>query len=695
MSEGKAEGRCFRLYSTLLAGALTLVFAAVLARIAQLQLHPSDELVEQMTPRVSSTKELSLRGDMTDRLGRLLSATRFSKRVVIDPTLVADLDKTINALAPAIGVSSDGLGQKLVWAMGENRRRTLLIEEAAKSGSGVAQAVEDEEVVEAPVAVNGVYPTSHDDGGDDGGAGPTLKKPIRYLVLSGMLDDEQVRAVRRVVSNRKLKIKGVSLESQALREFLGGDEVSEIVGLYGWQGVHKTGSEARKDKELQGQPGKVGYVRDAAGTPLWVEAGQIQRAVPGNDVRLSIDLEIQRIAIDELTRGVEECDAQGGRILVMDPNTGEVLAMADVFRPVSGLTPLPLISKLDAAKRGVIAAKKNELAGSRARFQLVKPDVDEHGKPRLPGLGRNRCVEDVYEPGSTFKPFVWSVITELGRARPDEIFDTEGGGPWITPTGKPIRDVRAAATMTWREVLINSSNIGMIKGSQRLSAREFHDAVSRFGFGKRTTIGLPGESKGVTTPLDKWTVFSHTSMAYGNEVAVTPLQMVRAFAAFARNGEMAGTMPRLRMTASAPGEPAGVVYRVLPEKVATLTREAMSHVALSMESKYAKVAPNGSPWKFAMFGKSGTSRPPAPPFGYLQHQYVPSFIAAAPFEDPMMVVLVVIDDPGPERIAKRTYYGAATAGPIVRKVMERALTYLGAKPSAATVAHVDTTQPME
>ncbi|MCX5691713.1 MAG: penicillin-binding transpeptidase domain-containing protein, partial [Planctomycetota bacterium] len=180
------------------------------------------------------------------------------------------------------------------------------------------------------------------------------------------------------------------------------------------------------------------------------------------------------------------------------------------------------------------------------------------------------------------------------------------------------------------------------------------------------------------------------------EVGVTALQMVRAFSAFARDGEMAGTIPRLRMTASRGGESGGVIYRVLPGKVAELTRETLTHVVASMESKYAKAAPDGNPWKYTLFGKSGTARPPAPPFGYLQHQYVPSFIAAGPYENPKLVTLVVIDEPGPERVAKRTYYGAATSGPIVRAVMERALTYLGEKPSEKKVASsTDSTKPME
>lgn len=685
----------FRIYSLLLAVGVTIGLGAVVGRVAQLQLRPSPELLANVTARVSAKKELPLRGDITDRRGRLLAATRFSQRIIIDPTLLKDPHTSINLIAAATGLSADELGEKVIWAMQENTRRAADIEAAKAAGLDPFEVEDDpQELVDLPLPlmpVDGKYPTSEDDEGKRN----VLKKPIRYLALSEMLDESQVRRVQEMQKDPKRRVPGLVLESHPIREFVGGEHVAEIVGLYGWAGKHKTGTEKRLNEDLSGTPGRIAFYRDSSGNPLYVEVGQIQRAQPGSDVRLSIDLEIQRIAIEELTKGVEDADAQGGRIVVMDPNTGEVLAMADVYRKISGLSPLPVLSKQQLAQRGSISAMKGELAGSRKRYILVNPDEDKDGKPLPAGLGRNRVVEDLYEPGSTFKPFVWSVITELGYMKPDTLVDTEGGGPWITPTGRPIRDVHAAGTQTWAEVLINSSNIGMIKGAKLLSRQEFSESLVRFGFGKRTNIGLPGESQGAITTLDKWTVYSHTSIAYGNEVAVTPLQMVRAFSAFARNGELAGTLPRLRVRAIEEGEPSGVIYRVLPKSVALTTRETLRQVSINMETKHAKTAPDGSPWKYAMFGKSGTSRPPAPPFGYLQHQYIPSFIGAAPIENPQIVTLVIIDDPGPKRIASKTYYGAATAGPVVRRVVERTLTYLGAKPSELSIAKVDDNRIME
>lgn len=705
-SDGPAP-TCFRVMSMLLMGAITCAMVTVLGRVAQIQLRPSPELIEQVTPRVSVRKELPLRGDITDRRGRLLAATRFTERVIIDPTLVEDPHRTAKVIAKAIDASEEDIGNKLIWAMSENQRRTQAIAAAANSG---VETVDELDVVEAPDAAAPDVPVpppavESDQPAPASDQPPKLKKPIRYLALSGKLSPEQADAVRQAMrANRQAKLpkgekpfqlRGVSLETLPVRDFCGGPEVANLVGLYGFAGKHKTGMESSKDPLLGGKGGKVGFVRDASGSPLWVEQGQIQRAAAGGDVALSIDLEIQRIAIDELTRGVEDCDAQGGRIVVMDPMTGEIIAMADVYREVPGLIDLPALDRKLYSDRKLVRAKANEIAASRARYRLVKPDVMPDGKPKLPGLGRNRCVEDLYEPGSTFKPFVWSTLLDLGKTWPDEVFDTEGGGPWITPTGRAIKDVHGEPTMTWAKVLINSSNIGMIKGAQRMTPKEFREGITRFGFGRRTDIGLPGETAGMVTPLSQWKVTTHTSLSYGNEVGVTAVQMARAFAAFAREGELAGTLPRLTMVAADSGKPGGVIYRVLSQRSAESTRDTLKHVVTSMESKYAKAMPDGSPWKYTLFGKSGTSRPPAPPFGYLQHQYIPSFVAAGPIEAPRLVAIVVIDDPGPARVARRTYYGAATAGPIVRRTLERALTYLGTPPSQREALIADSGRPME
>src|SRR5262249_34987643 len=150
-----------------------------------------------------------------------------------------------------------------------------------------------------------------------------------------------------------------------------------------------------------------------------------------------------------------------------------------------------------------------------------------------PAMARNRCVQDVYEPGSTFKPFAWAMITQLGAMRPEETVDTEGGR-WITPYGRVIGDVHKHPTLSWSQVLVQSSNIGMGRGALKVGFDPMRSAILRYGFGSRTGLGLPFESGGRVTGKKSWSIWTQTSVAFGQEVAVTPVQMVRAFCIFCR-----------------------------------------------------------------------------------------------------------------------------------------------------------------
>lgn len=652
---------------------VSLAFVVLLARVAQLQVHPADRLVEQMTPRVAARIEPPPRGELQDRLGRPLAVTRFGARVLVDPTILdrRTLDQTIVKLAQASGLDPDLIGTTIQHALDRN---DAVARELAEPASSIVPAA--------------FTPADPDTPTDDDSESATAKPRtlLRYLPIGPIIPDAKAAAVR------DLKLRGVSIERRPIREYPGGLAPASLVGLVGFEHVGLLGAEFTMNEELLGAKGRILYAHDRAGRPLWIDPGQVNPATPGLDVRLSIDLEVQRIAYQELDRGIHDSDAAGGRCIVLDPVTGEVLAIVDLLRELPNLAAYPWEPE---AKPGT---KADPRAASRPpprqRYQVYKPD---ERRKKNPALARNRCVEDVYEPGSTFKPFVWSTITELGLARLDEVFDTEGG-KWHTSYGRYVEDVAKRASMTWREVLINSSNIGMIKGAERLSFQQLHDAVVRFGFGSRTGIELPGEATGLVTPLKRWSKYSQTSYAHGNEVAVTPVQMVRAFSAFARTGELAGTIPQIHLRAVAPSGDGiddaefqkGVVYRVLPSAIADTTRDTMRQVAENVEAKMKDTPPGG--WRYEMFGKSGTAeiplgkapkgfRRPRWASGYYDDQYNCSFIAGAPSEHPRIVVIVVIDDPGPDVIAHKRHYGSMSAGPVVRRIVERTLTYLGTPPS--------------
>jgi len=727
--EAKSQ-RAFDITAMLLGASFCVLLVVVLGRVAQLQLAPSASLQEQMKPRVSSRPVLPVRGDIKDRRDRVLAATRFGWRVIIDPTNFPQEPGTqIVSLAQILGLPEDELGERILRAMVENDRRaeaaggsairiddaspaarlarilnqrvekvadaarlplTLPAEDPAIAGEPVGEVHPDSPLADPDAAIPATAANPTTDPVTDPAAQPAAaparpKKPIRYLPIGGVIDDSTAGRVR------ALKIKGVSLERRQVRDYPGGSTVASIVGKVGVEHQGLMGTELMLEGELNGTPGRVAYTRDSVGRPLWTAPGQVVLPQSGEDVRLTIDLEIQRIATEELQKGIEDADAVGGRCVMIDPRTGEILAMVDIVRDLPDLKPYPWPNK-PVPVRGQRTPPVP--SATTIKYDRYVTLVEDKGRKIHPALGRNRCVEDIYEPGSTFKPFVWSTITELGLAQPDEVFDTEGGR-WRTSYGRPIQDVTRRATMTWREVLINSSNIGMIKGAERLSFVQLHEVPLRFGFGSRTNVGLPGETGGLVTPIKKWSKYTQTSVAYGHEIAVTPLQMVRAFSAFARDGDLAGTIPQLRLTGATDPEASdltrGVVVRVLKPQTALLTRQTMRGVADNMEHRWAK-APDGG-WRYSLFGKSGTAEIPLGPppegkvrprgGGYFEDQYNSSFVAGAPIEDPRVVIIVVIDDPGPSRVFSnpKSHYGAAVAGPVVRRTVERTLAYLGVTPS--------------
>jgi len=655
---------------TLVAGVLMCVaFAIMLARVAQLQVAPSARLSEHIQERVTTATLPGVRGEILDRRGRLLSTTRIGYRVFVDPTRFPDPpEAAIVALADAIGVLPEKVGEPIMSKVAYN--------DAQASVAPAPHQVDEQSLSEIMSRLFGR------EGEREGPSEGEAARLVRYVPIGGVLDEARIDAVK------ALKIPGVHLERRDIREYPAGSLAASVVGKVGEEPKWSIGAERILNGELLGTSGKAEYVRDAKGRPLWVEPGHWNPARRGDDARLSIDMELQRIATEELKKGIEDADAAGGRCIMLDPLTGEVLAMVDIVLDLTDLQPFPW-EPLDPN------APRPSVPASRPRYKTL---TDDPGRRIHPALARNRCIEDVYEPGSTFKSFVWSVITERRLAKPDEVFDTEGGR-WHTFYGRYIEDVTKRDVMTWREVLVNSSNIGMVKAAERLTFQQLHEAVTRFGFGKRTNLGLPGEGAGIITPMKRWSKYTQTSVPIGHEVAVTPIQMVKAFSCFARPGDLAGTIPEVTLRAvDSESMSLPVVNRVLPADVAAMTRETLAGVTHNVEERMKQErrmegeGTPATPWRYVLFGKSGTAeiplgkapkgmRRPRGSSGYFDNQYNSSFIAGGPIEDPRLVCLVVIDDPGPQRVRSRTHYGSMTAGPVVRRAMERALTYLGTPPS--------------
>ncbi len=654
------------LVASILTAVVSALFLAVLLRVAQLQISPGDRLARHLGGHTSSVALPAPRGDILDRRGRLLATTRYARRLILDPTLFTPdaLDAAVPRLAAAIDLDPAAVGERIFAAVRENEERaaeheflrTLWPDRASLRESPFHAWIS--EIIGRPLPAH------------DLGFAPVIPdKPrlVRYVRLGGILSDLQADAVD------ALNLPGVSLERVSVREYPARDASAKIVGLVGVEHNGLLGAELLFDHRLQGREGRLEFVRDVRREPLWVEEGSFRGPERGSTVRLAIDLELQRLAAEELARGVEEADAAGGRLVLLDPHSGEILAMVDLVRHVPGAVEFPWADKATGVTPELHARSP------RPRYRAVQPDTASDR------VDRNRCVEDVYEPGSTFKPFVWASVLAAGKVRPDEVFDTEGGH-WRTPYGRPLEDEVKRATMRWTDVLVLSSNIGMVKGADRLSHAQLRDTILRFGFGRKTGLPLPGEATGLVTSAKAWSKYTQTSVAFGHEVAVTPIQMARAFCAFARTGDRAGTIPNISLLT--PNPSAAPAERVLPAPVAELTRTTLLGVVERMDATIARANPADANWQYSMFGKSGTAAIPLgepPPGkrrprghrGYLDKQYNVSFVAGAPAHDPRLVIVVVIDDPGPARVANRTYFGSHVAGPVARRVMDRALAYLG------------------
>jgi cell division protein FtsI/penicillin-binding protein 2 len=410
-----------------------------------------------------------------------------------------------------------------------------------------------------------------------------------------------------------------------------------VVGVVGFEHSGLSGMEHRLDQALLSTAGRLVFLRDAHSRPLWIEPADYRPGRDGADVRLSIDLVIQDMAEKRLRDAVEDVNAGGGRIVVMDCRTGEVLAMHDILNPRPGWDE----------------------------------QTHDEARKRNPGLGRNRIFTDPYEPGSTFKPFIWSIATKHGLAHPDEVLPTPTGHAYLTGYGRRIRDAHYHGPSTWRDVLVQSMNSGMAIVAERMTHRMMQDAIRAFGFGGRSGSGMPGESRGIVTSAKAWTDYTQSSVAMGHEIAVTPIQMVRAFSAFARDG----TIPTPRFTAitavTAEGVAPRFLHQAVPPALATTTRRILRDVMREGTGRRAQSA------LYSMFGKSGTAQlAKADGGGYHEDRYVSSFIAGAPYRDPRLVVLCIIDDPD----RAKGHYGGAIAGPAVRDVIDGTLAYLGVEP---------------
>ena len=453
------------------------------------------------------------------------------------------------------------------------------------------------------------------------------RRDKRYVRLNNLLTNEQVEALSR------LEMKGFFLEPRLQRDYPNGHLAGQIIGLVGDEQHGLDGLEGRLEPRLTGEHGKWYLLRDAKRQPVWTDTTAYKLPRDGEMIRLTLDLQIQQFAEEELEKSCKKFEAKRGQAIVLDAKNGHVLAMANwpFFDP-------------------------NEI------------------KKAVPALRRNGAVMDLYEPGSTMKPVVFAVATSNRFADPYELIDCTKAGRYRIPgSRRTLKDSHGIGEVTWEEVLVQSSNIGMAIVGGRMGKERIYDTIRRFGFGRVTGCGLPSEEDGIVHPLRLWKDgYSLPSVVMGQEIAVTPIQMVRAYTAFANDGRIVNPT----LYAQDGSDP--IVEQVIDPTTARYVRKVLRRVVTEGTGRY-----HANSKIYRMWGKTGTSQAADPKGGgYKPRGYVGSFICGAPLEDPKIIVMGVIHEPN----WRKGYYGGTVAGPIALKVVERTLDYM----KVPSDVHLDT-----
>ena len=422
---------------------------------------------------------------------------------------------------------------------------------------------------------------------------------------------------------RDMKLGGIGFVPEIKRFYPKGSLAAHIIGFVGIDNNGLEGIEKSYDKYLSAVSERVSVLRDAKGNAL---SEGISKEIKGNNIILTIDEGLQYIVEKNLDEAVTQWKAASATVIMMEPHTGEVLAMAS--RPTYDLNNP---TEVTAVKR------------------------------------RNRAVTDCYEPGSTFKIVVGTAALEEGIVNPDTRFDCSAG--YVEIGHKKIKDAERHGVLTFKEVIQKSSNVGTIKIGLNLGKEKIYSYIRKFGFGEKTEFDLGGEASGWIHPPDRWSGTSIGAISIGQEVAVTPLQVLRAYSAIANGGFL--VKPHV---VSAITSPAGAVsyraanesQRIISEKTVKIFKNILKTVT-EEGGTATGAAIDGN----EVAGKTGTAQLFDPKTKrYSKDKYVSSFVGFVPADDPRIAMIVVIHEP------KGGTYGGLVAGPVFKRIANESLSYL-------------------
>jgi cell division protein FtsI (penicillin-binding protein 3) len=414
------------------------------------------------------------------------------------------------------------------------------------------------------------------------------------------------------------KIKGLQEVREFQRRYPEGESAAHVVGFtdvdnkLGLEGIEKS-----FQAQLDGRRGTRSVVRDRLGRVV-EDIGVQAQPVNGSDVQLSIDSKVQFFAYQRLRDAVREHNAQSGSVVVLDVQTGEVLALAN--------------------------------------YPSYDPDKrNSDGKRQL----RNLALTDTFEPGSTMKPFTAALALETKRVTPSTLIDTAPGR--ITITGSTITDAHPHGTLTVAQVIQKSSNVGTVKMAMNMPAREMHEMFTSVGLGQKPKLDFPGVVTGRLRPYKTWRPIEQATMSYGYGLSVSLFQLARAYTVFARDGEL---MPATLL--HQPEQQAG--QRVMSAQTAQQVREM-----LRMAAGPGGTAPKAQAIGYSVGGKTGTARKQIGKT--YSNKYRAWFVGLAPVGNPRIVVAVMVDEPN-----KGVYYGGDVAAPVFSQVVQQTLRMMNVAP---------------
>ena len=546
--------------------ALVAWMLAIGARLIQVQIRQHDDLTARARNQQLATIETSpTRGQVLDRQGRELARSIDTESFFADPREIENVELTARNIAAATRLDQAELAKRLHDAKDSNKKFVWIVRRMDVQSASKLDALN----------LDGVY---------------SRKEPKRYYPNDSL--------------------------------------AAHVLGFVGTEEIGLGGVEEFYNDKIRGEAGKLYLEKDGSTERRAFESYEVQPR-PGQTVVLTIDQTIQYRTEQALSGAVERAHAKGGTAIVMNPQTGEILALANApsFNP----------------------------------NQPVKGSAETR---------RNGALQSIYEPGSTFKIVAYSAAIEKGLVTPQDKIDCQMGS--ITVADRLIHDHHPFGVLTIADALAQSSNVGAIKLGLLVGNESMYDYMKRLGFGTRTGIDLAGESPGLLRPLNRWQPASIGSIAMGQEVGVTPLQMATAYSVLANGGLL--VKPHLVREIRTPD--GTVVFQaktesrraLKPETTAAL-RGMLEDVTLRGTARKAQL--NG----YTAAGKTGTAQKIDPRTrAYSATKYIGSFVGFAPVNNPAVVIIVVINEP------RGAYHGGDVAAPVFREIAEQILPGLSVTP---------------